>query len=240
MVKKYYFIGLSFVFLLLTNYLNPVYSEENKLEQKIESASGNELLEPKDKITFTAKKSSLWVKESSLAKNKKDTDSIEVTLPGELFITPKQIPDVAKLNVDRSTPFDSIASIFSAARAGDYDWIISNFVKKEQGKVKKLYKNNQFLEGNQKFIQEQKGQYISGFVKMEQYIILLVEQINVGGKKIIEPIAFEKTDKGWLQTTSLTEDEVYDVIFASLGSGEVKSQNNKGIKPLDTVVPKLL
>ena len=172
-------------------------------------------------LTFRAKKTDLWIKNSSLVEEKKDDDFIEVELPGELYESPKQVLEITKKEINRNTLEGIVASVFSANKAADLKWIVDNFVDEEKAKTKSLFKNKQILKESQADAQGIRGRYIKGQVEYKDYIIVFIEEDYPRGKKVTEALTCKKTREGWKVTNALASDETYDVVFAALATGDV-------------------
>ena len=225
---EFFYPGLSPIFAAqkaetnIKDVTKELINEEPKEEQEEQTEEPNE--EQKNLLLFQTKKAYLWVKDSSLAKDKNIDDFIEVSLPGELYEHPKKILTVSKKEVDRST-LDGIAvSLFSANKAGDLKWITSNFVDDEQNKIKTLFKNKTVLRDSQKDFQNIKTIYLTGQAEYKDYIILFVKENYQSGKKVTEAIACKQIQDGWRITNALADDETYDVVFAALSNGKVTDQ----------------
>lgn len=172
-------------------------------------------------ITFRAKKSSLWLKTSKLAEGKGLNDFIEIKLSGELFSPGKEIKEIVKEEMDRSTVEGAVSSAFSANKAGDVNWIVGNFVEEEQKKAKFFFKDKEVLKDSQTDAQQIKSKFITGTVNYLGFVIVFVEQDYGDDKKITEAITLQKVAGEYKITNTLTDDETYDVVFAAISNGEV-------------------
>ncbi|MBI3591541.1 MAG: DUF4878 domain-containing protein [Candidatus Melainabacteria bacterium] len=227
-----FFLAAGIIF--LNNNLFPVKAqvklEENQIEKqikKLENAKNGQLI-------FRAKRSALWLKSSKFIEDKKPNDVIEISLNGALYDTPKEVTEVARRNIDRSTPEGAAASFFSATKSGDVKWIVDNFVEDEQEEMKKLFKDKKTKKESNADANQIKSEFIIGTAQYNDHVILFVEQNYNDGRRVKEPMVCRKTPDGWKQTNALAEDDTFDVVFAALSTGKVFSKNEK---TLDSISP---
>ncbi len=176
-------------------------------------------------IKFLTKVSSLWVKDSLLTAGKKPNDFVEITLPGELYEPHIVLSEVVKTEVNRKTIQGAVESAFSANKHADIDWIVQNFIQEEQKRARFFFKDKNILEDSKRDANEIVGKYITGKLSYKGDEIVFVEQDYGNGKKIIEAITLKKEKEEYKITNSLTEDEVYDLIFAAISTGTVMPAN---------------
>ena len=179
----------------------------------------------KNELIFKARKSVLWLKHED-PENKFPGSTIQTKLSGEIYDVPKEIIDIKKKNVDRSTPSGAITSYFSASEKGDLKWIVENFLNEEQEKLKSVL-GKKTLKDSKSGAQGIDAKYITGHANYNGYTIIFVEQQYSDDRKVTEAIACKKTDDGWRLTNSLSEDKTFDIVFAALNSGEVTSGNKR-------------
>ena len=189
------------------------------LEKPLEKDKKAEVIES-GQITFKTKRLNLWLKEKSIDE-KKLNELVEITLPGKLYSPSKEILMVEKKEVDRSTIEGTIASVFSANRSGDINWISDNFTDKDKEQIKKLFTNKKTLEDSKSDAQKIISVYITGQADYKGSVLVFIEEGYINGKKIKESIACKKTEKGWKVTNEFSSDKTFDIVFAALSSGEV-------------------
>ncbi len=219
---------LSF-FLFLTFCIQTAFSEdikqtnEVKKENKTHSKTPEKTPEEK-KLTFRARETDLWFKSSIPTEptNEKFKKSfVETTLKGELYATPKKILDVTKEKADRGTPEGLLSSYFSASEEGDVNWIADNFLDAEKEKIKEVFSDKKNLKGSKKNTSKMKSKQIVGEAYYKDLLLLFVEQNYGKGNIITEAVACKKTDDGWKVTNSISDDKIFDIVFAALSAGEV-------------------
>ena len=197
---------------------------ENKLK-KIKKAEEVEI----GQIMFKVKRTNLWLKEKSDGK-KKLGEFAEITLPGKLYPSPKEIPAIEKKDIDRSTIDGTVASAFSANKSGDLNWIVDNFTDKDKEKVKAVFKNKKILEQSKADAQKIISAYVIGQADYKGSVLVFIEQDYLDGRKIKESLACKKTEKGWKITNEFSEDRTFDIVFAALSSGEVSIKGKEPLK----------
>lgn len=178
-----------------------------------------------NKLTFRARKSALWFKNKIANKTKGNV--VEVSLEGELYNPPKKISEVSKNKIDRSTPEGVLASFFSASEKADLDWITSNYIDEEKDKVKTFFEDKKNLQDSKSASKSIKSKFITGKAKYKDYSIVFIEQNYKNGKDVTEAIACKETSDGWKITNEIANDEVFDIVFAAVNSGEVISGKEK-------------
>ena len=177
------------------------------------------------KITFKVKKANLWLKEKNTDKKSPD-QFVETTLSGKLYFPPKEVLTIEKKDIDRSTLEDAVASVFSANRAGEIDWIAENFVDKDKETIKKLFVNKKLLEESRADAEKIVSIYLTGQATYKGSVLAFIEQNYIDGRKIREALAYRKTEKGWKVTNEFSSDGTFDIVFGALSSGEVSIKGN--------------
>jgi hypothetical protein len=175
-------------------------------------------------ISFLAKKSSLWVKDSMLAEGKGINDLIKVVISGELYAPYKPIKDITESEINRTTIEGAVNSAFSANKNADIEWIVANFVEEEQSKARFFFKDKNILNDSKKDAENIKLKHITGKLPFKGYEIVLVEQDYGDNKKVTEVITFKKEKDEYKITNILTDDETYDLMFAAVSNGDVIPQ----------------
>ena len=92
-------------------------------------------------LVFRAKVANLGIQTGALAEGRSRDEEVELRLPGELFDPPLKATIVAWEESDRSSPVAASASAFSAFKADDADWILSNFAQRDQADVQAMLAN---------------------------------------------------------------------------------------------------
>lgn len=173
----------------------------------------------KGELVFRANVLDLWT-DNSKAKDGKNT--VEVTLAGELYEEPTKILGVSRKFSDKKTLEGLASSYFSSSKAGDIDWIQENFLDKEKDKIRSVYEKKNAIEASKSGAISIKDAYITGKAEYKDYVILFIEQRYGDGTKVREALACKETKNGWRLTSSLTDDETFDIVFAALSTGQVK------------------
>ena len=229
-MKKIYLMILVAVLVSVNSILFDAKSED-KLEDILQKTTSTILEKPAKMakkteniesglIIFKVKRANLWVKEKS--KNKKNNNEFtEIILPGKLYTPPKELFTIEKKDVDRSNIENTVASVFSANKAGDLSWIIDNFTDSDKEEIKKLFKNKKILEESESDAQKIISIYIIGQADYKDSVLVFIEQDYLDGRKVKESLACKKTEKGWKVTNKFASDKTFDIVFAALSSGEV-------------------
>ena len=235
-MKKIYLIVVIIVLVSGNSILFDAKSEDNLedilqkttntiLEKRLEENNKTEVVES-GQIIFKAKKSNLWLKEKSM--DKKDTDEfVKITLPGKLYNPPKEIRNIEKKDVDRSTLENTVASVFSANKSGDLDWISANFVDKDKEKIKALFENKKILEDSKLDAEKIISLRLIGQADYKDSVLVFVEQHYIDRRKMKEALVCKKTEKGWKVTNEFASDKTFDIVFAALSSGDVSLEGKE-------------
>lgn len=202
---------------LLNSTTKSVFEKKEKKKEIVESGQ----------IKFKVKKQNLWFK-NKLEKTEKLSDFAELSLPGKLYDPPREIQTIEKKEeADRSTLENAVASVFSANKSGDLNWIVENFVDSEREKIKKIFQNKKLLEESKADAEKIISIYITGQVDYKDSTIVLIEQKYIDGRKAKESMACKKTEKGWRVTNEFSADKNFDIVFAALSYGEVFMKDKK-------------
>lgn len=218
---KKFLVLLVLVFLFSGVFITSAKEESNKKDD-LYSIPPLVLIKNEDyegELIFRANASDLWT-DNSKAKDGRNT--VEVTLAGELYEEPTKIIGVSRKFSDKKTLEGLASSYFSSSKAGDIDWIIENFLDSEKEKVRAVYKKKNAIKASKSGARSIKDAYITGQANYKDYVILFVEQEYGDGKKVREALVCKKVEDGWRLTSSLTNDETFDIVFAALSTGQVK------------------
>lgn len=172
-------------------------------------------------IMFKVKKSNLWLKKEGSLDKKKSDEFAEITLPGKLYNPPKEIMIIKKQDVDRSNIENAVASVFSATRSGDLNWISDNFTDNDKERIKTLFTDKKILEESTSDAQKIISIYITGQADYKDSVLVFIEEDYVNGKRVKESLACKKTEKGWKVTNEFSSDEAFDIVFGAVSSGKV-------------------
>ncbi len=198
------------------------------LEQKQAKDKKTEVIESGE-IIFRVKRTNLWLKEKP--RDKKPDEFAEAVLLGKLYSPLKEIQMVEKKeDVDRSTVENAIASVFSANRSGDLDWISDNFTDTDKQKIKTLFKNKKVLEESKSDAEKIISIYIIGQADYKGAVLVFVQENYVDGRKLKESLACKETEKGWKVTNEFSKDKTFDIVFAALSSGEFSLKGKELLK----------
>ncbi len=175
-------------------------------------------------IIFNVKVGNLALQARQIANGLTFNDTISTTLSGILYNQPKIVQNINKELVDRSTPESTMASIFSANKIGDADWIAENFIENEQAATTELISKEGLLERNTKLFNDIQNTEIAGYVNYNQYVILLIRYNKNDGTTLSQVIPLKKSGEEWKASNALTSDETFDIISSAWRSGEVRKK----------------
>ncbi len=233
-MKKYCLIILILLSLTINNFASSEDTVKD-LEDILQNATKTTLeynseLERTEtgEIKFKVKKANLWLNENPADKKKLD-EFVEITLPGKLYNSQKKIKSVEKKDVDRSTIEGAITSVFSANKSGDLEWIVENFIDKDEETIRSIFTENN-LEKNKATAEKITTTYISGEVNYKDSVIVFIEQDYSDRGKMKESLALKKTDKGWKVTNEFSSDKTFDIVFAAVSTGEVSLKGKESPK----------
>ena len=142
-------------------------------------------------LVFRAKVANLGIQTGALAEGRSRDEEVELRLPGELFDPPLKATIVAWEESDRSSPVAASASAFSAFKADDADWILSNFAQRDQADVQAMLANEE--------IRARNG--------------------DASRPGLVEVFVLE--DGEWKRTNALSADERFDLVWAAFSAGSI-------------------
>ena len=195
---------------------------ENKPEKKEEVVEIGQIL-------FKVKRTDLWLKDKSDDKKKLD-EFAEIVLPGKLYNPPKDVSSVEKKDVDRSTIEGIVASVFSANKSGNLNWIADNFTDSDKEKIKTLFKNKKLLEESKSDAEKIFSVYLIGQANYKDSVLVFIQQDYLDGRKVKESLACKQTENGWKVTNEFANDANFDIIFSALSSGEFAIKGKELLK----------
>ncbi len=182
--------------------------------------------QPETPITFSVKKSKLWMSASNpLGAGKGPDEVISVTLPGVLYDPPLTIGSAAKEAIARARIEDALAADHGANLAGDVDWMASGFVAEEraelraffEGKPSLMARNQAATKGIERFLLE-------GVVRHGKYRLALTIQERAGRVSRLV-YTFVSKPEGWLRTNALSAEPVFDIVFSAAIGGTVRRKD---------------
>lgn len=196
----------------------PIQTEETGIVQEENNVTINQVPEIVNKnVLFRENAKNYILGESNLLEGK-DLSEIELKLPGQLYNPPKEFVVIDKEFAKYDTPINAAIADFSAFKANDDDWIISNFVIEEQNYPLSLLKNKELYEKTKKYYETLTGIKIFGEVTYDIYSIVLVQYT---GDTIKTPLIFKFVTGEWKKTNALSNDKKFGIVFSALYNGEV-------------------
>ncbi|HYL57486.1 MAG TPA: hypothetical protein VEU51_01345 [Candidatus Acidoferrales bacterium] len=173
------------------------------------------------KLLFRVQIQNRGMTTDALEKGKTLTDYSELTLPGALVNPPLKLAPVAKANAKSDTPVALAAADFSAEKSDDADWIVSLFAPGDRADVKAMLADKNMRTRNRGIFAHKAARYVRGHADFKQYVLVFISD----GKPDNPPqvLAMVKTPDGFRRTNALSNDDTFDIVWASLRLGEVKA-----------------
>jgi hypothetical protein len=159
---------------------------------------------------------------NSLIKGKQPNDSVEITLPGILLNPPQPIPLIPRTQADATTPERAAASIISANSSGDIPWIIENYVPAERPAIAKQFSDPQAAQRNREYYRNLGKISQTGWTEIHGYTVLFLQGLDEDGDATLISITLSKTPAGWKQTTALSNDDTFELVWSALHTGGVR------------------
>ncbi len=235
-MKNMFFVALSFILICFGNssFCAELEKPETKSGNALEEATKAILEKKPEKIDsgevkFKVKRMNLWLQEKNTTKEKLD-EFAEVVLPGKLYSPSKGISEIEKNAIKRDTVENAVASVFSANKSADLDWIADNFVDKDKEKIRAVFKDKKILDESRADAEKIMRTHIYGEAQYKGAVIVFIEQDYADKGKIKGTLALRKTDKGWKVTNEFSDDKTFDIVFAAVSSGEVSIKQNEKSK----------
>lgn len=170
------------------------------------------VLQEGDSLKFSAQIKELGLQNPSLERGKSPDDLAEVVLPGRIYEKPYEVA-VIDQSQTQSSALEAIASVLSANKAGDLDWVVQNFISSEQDEIRK--EAGQHLERNTAFFASVDKLLVIGECRYKQHDILLVQYRFSDEKTLQIPYVFALDHGKWKATNALKSDENFDVVFSA-------------------------
>lgn len=152
-----------------------------------------------------------------IVKGKNPDDVIEISLPGKLYDSPREVGIISKQDIDRSTPEKAAASFFSANKSGDREWMIENWAPQDHKKIKTFFENTEVFTKNQELFRDIiEGMIILGEASYKEYVFLFVRNNYRNGKAGVPLVQTYVNEDGWRDTNALSADETAFVVGTAL------------------------
>jgi hypothetical protein len=181
---------------------------------------------PAGRVTFKVKVADLASPNNSLAVGMSPDQTVQVTLPGELFPKPAVVQLVAKTAVRRYSPEVASASDFSAFKALDPAWIAANFTHPEAPGIKANFTDMMIAEKTKALFDRYLEKKLVGRAIYQDKVILFV---NYHDYPIhLHPEVYVKEANQWKRTNVLASDDTFDIISSALKRGDVVPENAPG------------
>jgi hypothetical protein len=173
------------------------------------------------KLLFRVQIQNRGMTTDALEKGKTLTDYSEVTLAGALVNPPVKLAPVAKADAKSDTPVALAAADFSAEKSDDADWIVSIFAPADRADVKSMLADKNLRTRNRGIFAHKAARYLRGHADYKNYVLVFISD----GKPDNPPqvLAMVKTPDGFRRTNALSNDDTFDIVWASLRLGEVKA-----------------
>ena len=175
-----------------------------------------------ERLTFQVRVADLRKPGNALAKGKRPDDMMKVTLPGKLLRPPVEVQLIERRQADWSTPERAVASILSAGASGEASWIVENFVPGERERVARQFDSPAVAKRTQDYYRSLGKIVITGQAEISGVTLLFLLGNDAEGDPTLVPAPLAKTALGWRQTGALSGDDIYDVVWAALHTGEVQ------------------
>lgn len=171
-------------------------------------------------VAFRAK-ASVLPSESLAVQGKAPDDTVEIVLPGRVYVPPIKVkPVAAKRDVDRRTPEQASASDFSAFRAGDPEWLRENFVEDDYPQIKRMLEDRNMLKLNQRTYTQYGEKTIVSRCLYKDFALVFTQYDGVAAKGGVE--VYQKTKGNWKRTYALAKDETVAVLQSMFRQGEME------------------
>src|SRR5579862_4353126 len=146
---------------------------------------------------------------------KKPGEMVQITLPGQKFDPPVEIELVQKSAVDRSTPEGVLRSMRSANLAGDPDWIVENFLPRDEAKLRQIFSNPDVLAKSRSYYATVQRIQVLESARIREYTILIAREQSANNTSV-RPIPMLKTASGWRATNDLANDATLDLVWLAV------------------------
>ncbi len=175
-------------------------------------------------VVFRAQVKYLTVQLPHLDRGKSFEDAVEVVLTGELFEPPRRLEAVTRAQADLSTPEAAVRSDFSAWKADDVAWILTNFAAAEQPALAAFLDDAKMRAASKAAFAKQDSVFLWGVVRHEAYALVLVTY-GQGTERArgLTATLVEEAD-GWKRTNALTADETLDLVWSAFRLGEMTAE----------------
>ncbi len=173
-------------------------------------------------VEFGVVASHLGLKDKKLAEGHTEQDIVSVVLPAEIYDPPSVHDPAPREAASRATPVEAAIGDFSAWKANDADWIVSNFVSGEQEEVRDFLDDEEMRAANRVIQERHEKLYIWADVRHGGFALVLVSYDD--SRQFGVAAAFIETGEGWQRTNSLSEDPVFDLVWAAFRQGTMTTQ----------------
>ncbi len=175
-------------------------------------------------VVFRAQVKYLGMQLPHLDRGKKFEDAVEVVLTGELFEPPRRIDAVTRAQADLSTPEAAARSDFSAWKADDVAWILTNFAAAERAALAAFLDDAEMRAASKAAFAKQDSLFLWGVVRHEAYALVLITY-GQGTERArgLTATLVEEAD-GWKRTNALTADETLDLVWSAFRLGEMTAR----------------
>jgi hypothetical protein len=175
-------------------------------------------------VVLRAQVKHLGLQKPHLDRGKTFDDAVETALPGELFEPPRQLGVVTRAQVDRSRPEGLVRSDFSAWKADDAAWIMSNFAAADQAALAEFLDNAEVRAGSKAGFAKLDSVFLWGVVRYGAYALALITYGQGADRsRALVATLVEEAD-GWKRSNALAADETLDLVWSAFRAGEMAAR----------------
>ena len=175
-------------------------------------------------VAFHAKVKNLGFQKRHLDNGKSFEDTVELVLPGELFVPPRELSAISRDQAEWSTPEGAVRSDFSAWKADDAEWIMANFAAGEHAALAQFLADEEIRAGSKAGFAMFDSVFLWAVVRYEAYALALVTYGQVDDRSRGMTAAMIQEDGAWKRTNALSGAQALDMVWAAFRVGEMAAR----------------
>lgn len=186
------------------------------------SASGD-LRAGEGEVVFSSRIGDLGINSRYIAEGRAVDEVVELILPGALHDPPAALGVTPRAQADASTPLGAAQADFSAWKADDPDWILSNFADLDRLDLMQFLLDPDMRAVSRAGFERYDTTFVWGVVMHADFALVLMThgQGTDRSRGLVATFALEAD--AWKRTNALSADETLDLVWSAFRVGQMST-----------------
>jgi hypothetical protein len=174
-------------------------------------------------VVFSARIGDLMINSRYIAEGRGVDDVVELALPGALHDPPAALGVIPRAQTDPSTPLGAAQADFSAWKADDPDWILSNFAEPDRLDLMQFLLDPDMRAASRAGFERYDTTFVWGVVMHADYALVLMTHGQDEDRSRGLVATFAREAGAWRRTNALSADETLDLVWSAFRAGQMST-----------------